>query len=271
MKGLSVSVMMLSIMACTPALAASCNSAFGMASVADMDAFKADPLSLLNSNPNGGGALARSARALVLADTEFSDVMLSLGVAANADQRSAIGAGLGQAALACARTQPEAVQRMQAALISRGSPEIAQAFKAVTGDIPTTAVSVPATPSTPIGGTDASLIGGGQNEVPQGVAQRSVPTTLGFFNSAAIARTAQAARLSPIIIVGGNGSTGGGGTVGGGGTIGGGGSIGGGSGGGGTPVPTVPGPVVGVGLPALLFSLVSGLIYRRRRNRVSVA
>ncbi|CAO4157369.1 hypothetical protein DHODJN_26375 [Methylorubrum extorquens] len=180
----------------------------------------------------------------MLADTDFSDVMLSLGVAANADQRAALGAGLGQAALACARTQPEIVQQMQTALISRGSPEIAQAFKAVTGDIPTTAVSAPAAASSPIGGTDASLVGGGENQVSQGVAQRVGGTIAGFFNSATIVRTPATTRLTTVVIGGGGGTS--------------------------TPTPpvsTVPGPAVGVGLPALLFAILSGVFYYRRRIR----
>jgi hypothetical protein len=249
MRVVPVAAMVLSILVGGDASAASCSSAFGMASSADGDAFKADPFSIFKGDAKGG-ALARSTRELVLANTEFAHVILSLSVAANVDQRAAMGAGLGQATLACARTQPELAQQLQLALLSRGSPELTEAFKAVVGEIPTTAVSIPATPSAALGGGEASLIGGGQSSVPQGGVVQSVGGSAGFVTR--LASASPAARLPGVFPTFGSSPTDGRST------------------GGGlssTPVSTVPGPTAGAGLPALVIMGLSALAFLRHRSR----
>ncbi|KQO65696.1 hypothetical protein [Methylobacterium sp. Leaf88] len=256
MRVVPVAALVLSIMMGGDASAASCSSAFGMASSADSDAFKADPFSILKGDAKGG-ALARSTRELVLANTDFADVILSLGVAANGDQRAAMGAGLGQATLACARTQPELAQQLQLALLSRGSPELTEAFKAVVGEIPTTAVSIPAAASSPLGGGEASLIGGGQNSVPQGVVQAAGGGTGFAIRLVSVAPTARAPSFfSPIGSIPTGGPSGGGSTSGGSSPA---------------PVATVPGPVAGAGMPALVIMVLSALAFLRHRVRSRAA
>lgn len=66
--------------------------------------------------------------------------MAGLAAQANAAQKSALGAGLGQAAGVCIRPDPEAAAAIQETVLKLTDREVLAAFQAVTGDRQTAAV-----------------------------------------------------------------------------------------------------------------------------------
>src|SRR5271170_5941147 len=62
-------------------------------------AFLADPSSLLSDYPLGGGGLVSAVRNLVVSDLKTLSTLLTLSLSATDDQKSAIGTGVGLAAL----------------------------------------------------------------------------------------------------------------------------------------------------------------------------
>ncbi|WP_194483067.1 hypothetical protein [Alsobacter metallidurans] len=178
------------------ALGAECRSAFGQAGAAALDAFSTSPTGILTSNPQGGGLLVKQVRDLLLANTDLAQSMLALAATANPDQRSSIGAAMGQVTLACAKAQPEVAQRLQEVVLAVANPDVLSAFRQATGDVSTAAVGVAASSapaSSPLGGANASLVGGGVGEAGSNGAKQG-----GGIASLAIsgARFAQAAQRS---------------------------------------------------------------------------
>lgn len=227
----------------TFAFAASCNSPYGMASTADRDAFKLNPQSILASNPTGGGILARSTRELLLGETDLHNSILTIAPTANVGQQSSLGVGLGQATLACARTNPALAQQISLAVLSKGPKDLVDAFKATLKDVETLSVTNgPAAPATPgLGGVDANGNSGGPEGSTPGVPQKGfAPSSLGFGTDPAANNDSG----TPLALASGS-------PIGNGGTS--------------SPVATVPGPTVGEGPLALLVSgAVIYMIYRRR-------
>lgn len=78
--------------------------------------------------------MASEIRNLVTTDPSLVDSMLSLVASANADQRRAIGAGLGQAASICTRPEPQIARQIQESLLKIANPDVVLAFQAVVGD-----------------------------------------------------------------------------------------------------------------------------------------
>jgi len=66
--------------------------------------FTAKPEQLLSKYPNGGAQMVSMVRDLVASDPAMLPFVLDLSPIGNADQVNSIGAGLGQAALVCSRT-----------------------------------------------------------------------------------------------------------------------------------------------------------------------
>lgn len=235
----------------TVAFSASCNSPYGMASTADRDAFKLNPQGILTSNPEGGGVLARSTRELLLADTDLNQTILTLAPTASEQQQSAMGVGLGQATMACGRTNPQVAQQISLAVLTKAPKSVVDAFKATMKDVETLAITnstgAPAAPG--LAGSDANGNSGG----PEG-SYAPVPQKGGSFG---VSRSASARGSS-------TGGTSGGEQVAS--LAGGGGSTGGSSGGGNSPnVPTVPGPTVGEGPLSLLALGAAWYLFQRRR------
>lgn len=83
----------------------------GKASDTELADFKANPKSLLKSNPIGGFQLASLAKALALTDTSTVANLIDLIGSANPLQIAAIGSGLGQAARELMNSTDEASQR----------------------------------------------------------------------------------------------------------------------------------------------------------------
>jgi hypothetical protein len=118
-----------------PTLAeAACVSAAAALPAAAVDGARANPAGLLTRFPNGEGAMASEIRNLVTTDPSLVDSMLSLVANANADQRRAIGAGLGQAASICTRPEPQIARQIQESLLKLANPDVVLAFQAVVGD-----------------------------------------------------------------------------------------------------------------------------------------
>jgi len=113
---------------------AACISAAAAVPAAAVDGARANPAGLLARFPNGEGALASEIRNLVTTDPSLVDSMLALVGSANADQRRAIGAGLGQAASICARPEPQIARQIQESLLKIANPDVVLAFQAVVGD-----------------------------------------------------------------------------------------------------------------------------------------
>ena len=102
--------------------------------------FQASPGQVLTSNRAGGAQLTSLIRQLALADRADLAVIMSLLANASPDQGAAIGAGLGQAALALARTNQPYANQIQQALAAAGNTDANTAYAAVTGNQPIGAV-----------------------------------------------------------------------------------------------------------------------------------
>ena len=95
---------------------------------------KADPLRLLTQYPTGGVAMTSLIRDLIASDPATLVMALDLTVAANADQVSAIGTGLGEAALACAGSDEAFESEIRQMIASLGNELLNLAFAAAMGD-----------------------------------------------------------------------------------------------------------------------------------------
>jgi hypothetical protein len=74
-------------------------------------------------------------RVLVQADMKTVDALLSLAPSAYTDQKNAIGTGLGLAALALVRTNPQAGTVIQNAIVRLNDPTLLASYAAVTGNL----------------------------------------------------------------------------------------------------------------------------------------
>jgi hypothetical protein len=90
--------------------------------------------SLLSRYPLGGGALVADCRDLLLADLTSLDAILGLARTATTDQRNALGTCLGLAALELAKTNQQASNTLQNAVVSLGDQVVLAAYIAVTGN-----------------------------------------------------------------------------------------------------------------------------------------
>jgi hypothetical protein len=124
--------------------------------------FMATPSSALAANPNGGGRLVSFVRDLLLSDKATLQSIIALLATANADQQSAIGSGLGQAAQALASTDPNFANEIQRLLAESGSNLAVASYQATTGNVQTGAAGGGgAGGGGPTSGTSTSGSGGG--------------------------------------------------------------------------------------------------------------
>jgi hypothetical protein len=115
-------------------------------------AFLNNPKQLLSDNQVGGGRLIARVRDLLLSDSATLPTLLGLLADANNDQKSALAAGLAQAARLWVRVNPTFAQQIQQSVAnSKDSPFIV-AFSTALGDVPIGALAA--------GGSDGAL--GGQ-------------------------------------------------------------------------------------------------------------
>src|SRR5262245_56072123 len=113
-----------------------------------VNSFLANPGSLTQQFPNGGGGMISQIRDLVASNPAALPAVMGLLANANPDQKSAIGSGLGQAARLCVRGDQAFAAAIQAAITQANDRAVTVAFTAVTGE-------------EPLGGTGAALGGGG--------------------------------------------------------------------------------------------------------------
>jgi hypothetical protein len=93
-----------------------------------------EPGKLLTQFPSGGPQMISLIRDLVASDPGTLSLVTELNTKANADQVQAIGTGLGQAALVCARTAQAFSDEIQRVAIAANNKAMTQAFGAVMGD-----------------------------------------------------------------------------------------------------------------------------------------
>jgi hypothetical protein len=108
---------------------------------AAVQSFLSAPRALLDGNPTGGARLISAVRGLAMSDAATVAAIGQLLSTGNAEQGSAIGTALGQAANACQRTQPEVTQAIRALIVSSDKASATLAFTAVAGDVRTASVA----------------------------------------------------------------------------------------------------------------------------------
>jgi hypothetical protein len=98
--------------------------------------FLNNPSELLGKAPNGGPELVSAVRDLVTTDPATLQLILNQLANANKDQKSAIGAGLAQAAKIVVRTNPGFANEIQQAILNTKDQDVVLAFAAGAGDRP---------------------------------------------------------------------------------------------------------------------------------------
>ena len=125
-----------------------------------VNSFLANPGSLTQQFPSGGGAMITQVRDLVASNPAALPAVMGLLANANPDQKSAIGSGLGQAARLCVRGDQAFAGQIQTAITQANDRAVTVAFTAVTGEEPLGGIG---------GGPGGGGGGGGQlNPIPAG-------------------------------------------------------------------------------------------------------
>ncbi|MCC8977102.1 hypothetical protein, partial [Bradyrhizobium brasilense] len=101
--------------------------------------FKADPEQLLTQYPNAGVELTSRARDFALNDPTSLDPLIALLAKASKDQKTAIAAGLAQAARIVVRSNQPYATRIQQAIADTKDLDTVMAFAAASGDSGTAA------------------------------------------------------------------------------------------------------------------------------------
>jgi hypothetical protein len=96
--------------------------------------FQADPAQVLANNLTGGPILISLIRQLAIADHADLPLIIGLLATANPDQATAIGTGLGQAALASVTADQAYANAIQTALAAANNDTASLAYAAVMGD-----------------------------------------------------------------------------------------------------------------------------------------
>jgi hypothetical protein len=97
--------------------------------------FIANPAQLLAQYPDGGPLMISMIRDMAASDPATLPLILGLAAKANADQLDAIGTGLGETALICARMDQAFATQIQQMVAALNNNEVALTFRAVQGDV----------------------------------------------------------------------------------------------------------------------------------------
>jgi hypothetical protein len=126
---------------------------FAKLSDAAIAQFKANPQGLLTTYASAGLPLSTEVRSLVLTDPSLVEALITVAKGANDAQKSAIGAGLAEAASIIVATDPKRAAQIQVAVAQSGLEQLITAYIAVS--------SPTVTAATGGGGGDAGGGGGG--------------------------------------------------------------------------------------------------------------
>jgi hypothetical protein len=126
---------------------ASCYSSRQQLPATTIAQFRADPGQLQSKYPNGGARMISMVRDLVASDPAMLPHVLDLSANSNSDQINAIGAGLGQAELVCARGDPTFANEIQQMVAVVNNQPLTVTFAAVVGNVPIAPPSVTGAPS----------------------------------------------------------------------------------------------------------------------------
>lgn len=139
--------------------------------------FIANPTQALQDYPSGGPQLISLIRDVALAHPEALQTIVGLLANATADQQTAIGSGLGQAAQMSLRTNQAYANQIQQALIASGFQNAITAFAGVTGNVNIASTG-------PGGGGGGGGVGGstGANGSPSGGSNSGGGQTFGSSN-----------------------------------------------------------------------------------------
>lgn len=102
--------------------------------------FKADPQGLLTTYASAGLPLSTEVRSLVLTDPSLVATLIDVAKSANDAQKSAIGAGLAEAARILAATNPQLAAQIQLAVAQSGLGSLITAFIAGSNATETAAI-----------------------------------------------------------------------------------------------------------------------------------
>jgi hypothetical protein len=105
-----------------------------------LSGFRSNPAGLLSRYPFGSGGLAGEIRNLVASDTTLLQFVIGLVAKATDQQKSAIAAGLAQAARACVNNNTNNALLIQQAVAALGDQGFQTAFTAASGQTQTAAV-----------------------------------------------------------------------------------------------------------------------------------
>ncbi len=119
---------------------AACYSQQTQLPAATVSKFVGDPSASLNQAPQGGGQFLNQVRDLAASNPDTLPLISGLVSKANKDQKFAIGSGLAQAAIICAKTDQPYAAKIQQAILDTKDQELIVAFAAISGDRATTAV-----------------------------------------------------------------------------------------------------------------------------------
>jgi hypothetical protein len=172
----------------TSSASAACYSATQALPAAEITAFTADAAQLLQQNPDGGPAMISRVRDLAASDPATLPILIGLLANANANQRTAIGTGLGQAAQICVRTDQAYAAEIQRLVAASGIAEAITALAAVIGDRPIGALgggpgSLGAVSAGAGGPTNSFSATSGAPGTPQTFGTRSVTNSFAGFTA----------------------------------------------------------------------------------------
>jgi hypothetical protein len=105
--------------------------------------FEANPAQLLGQFPNGGAQMISMIRDLIASDPATLPLILTLVPTASMAELNAIGAGLGQGALVCLRTDQAFANEIQQMVAAAGNQTVILALASVLGDQAIAAVGGP--------------------------------------------------------------------------------------------------------------------------------
>jgi len=147
--------------------------------------FKANPEQLLTQYPNAGVELTSRARDFALNDPTWLDPLVALLAKASKDQKTAIAAGLAQAARIVVRSNQPYATRIQQAIADTKDLDTVMAFAAASGDSGTAATGAGGAGSAGASGgqTSALGVGGAGGGTLEAINGNSVNTGIFSFTS----------------------------------------------------------------------------------------